>query len=409
MTSDDLGGRINHLLPHVYEDDWADVLQRARLQPGAARKTRELSQRRRRRVGLAVGLAVFVVAIGTAFALGLRLIIVGQPAPPTVKQQASSLLGPVKKLLIPTVGRRSEAIVARTFAAGVAKTKVGAVYLWAAPTRSGGYCGLVEVVANDRNGKPALSGDCSILPGEKLWVSYRIIRITTHPQEPVFNLLYGRIGPVVSSVTARFSDGRSEVVPVHDHFFLAAVEASEVGVIVTARNRLGAVIATGRREDSQPVPPVQPQLLGNQQTLFALALPSGKKVRFIISSGIDVRTGQLSNCTDLVTPTRSVTNCGQPILRAAAITVSFHEISGAGKPTLLLLTHTDLAATSLQLRFKNGTAVVLALKDGYSLYLLPENTLVAGRVPTQLIARNARGEIVSERTLGPIVPIHAPD
>jgi hypothetical protein len=387
--SEDLSLRnaLDQLVPASDEvNEWADVLRRARAAPSVPWRKRLLQPRRR--FVLAVAFAVFVLVVGTALAVRL---LVGAPAPPKVKQQIGNQLGPPKGLVLATAGRGSGVLADKTFAAGVLQTSVGPVYLWAAPTRSGGYCTMLEVVANDFHGRPNLSGGCPVRPGQKLWAGFPSIRVGAHPRKPVFSVLYGYAGTGVATVTARFRDGRLEQLPIADHFFLVEVP-SQQEVVVTARDQQGNTVASLRRSNFEPTR-MRPLVFVPVRTLIqTTTFDTHRPIKLILGRG----SGGV-RCTRLEAPGGTGTGCDARPPKPAEILVSPEQRGAAPHAMLLLWGDVGVRIVRLELRFQDGTTIRLPLTDHYALYEVRPRNFRPGHQPSVLIGRDANGKIIARR------------
>ena len=133
---------------------WDDVLVRA----GESGRRSVACALRRRRLVLAGAAVVALVAAGTAYAIA-REFFVGDPAPPSVKEQAAQHTEAVKGELIPRVHETPGIRVEETRLAAALDASTGPVYLWVAPSARG-PCLFTHVVANDGpDGRPNLGSD----------------------------------------------------------------------------------------------------------------------------------------------------------------------------------------------------------------------------------------------------------
>lgn len=377
--------------PDSYRD-WADVLQRAGVSRAAVGVGRG---RRPSRVALAVAAAIVLLFAGTAFAL-TREFLVGDPAPVEVKEQAA-LLNDVKGELIPRAhdGPRIRVEETRLAASVVAST--GPVYLWVAPTESGGYCLFKQIVGTELpDGRPNLSGGCG--PGSDTIDSNLSVTRVRHGR--LVTLVYGRVDGRVERLEAEVK-GRTLIVPVAGTFFLfelpRASDGDLAGVELIGYDARGHEVA--RRLHSVPIEfarPHDPVDISGKRPLLEIETRLTKQpIRLYVVE----RDGE--RCHVLVSPGGTGSGCGQRRPGPREIEVAPNQIGSAPDGMLLLWGEVGSELATLDLRFEDGRVERLPLAGHFTLYQVARDDFAAGRRPIALIGRNPDGDVVSERRLGP--------
>jgi hypothetical protein len=180
-------------------------------------------QRRRRLRPTAVVIAFVAAAVLATAAYALyQEVIVGSPAPVSVKN-AERMLNEVKGQLIPIKTHGHPDIeIAKTRAAGAISTPIGPIYLWVAPDTRGADCSWLQVVANDLpNGQPNLSGGCTVGGNRiSLSIGYR----SSKPGHVVAYVCCYVGTPRAKTVELRFTNGTSLTAPVYDKHVLAKTD-----------------------------------------------------------------------------------------------------------------------------------------------------------------------------------------
>ena len=353
--------------------------------------------RRRGRRSLAVAAiagAVLVIA-GAAYALGVRFLA-GDPAPQAVKDEAR-LLNEVKGELIPRARTGPRVLADETRAAAVLDASTGPVYLWIAPTETGGSCHFLHVVGTEQpDGRPNLSGGCgrfrtpldSMLRGTRLRSGSWLV------------LVYGRVERPVARVEVAVEGGPRLVPPVAaGGYFLAEIpgvgdsRVPTLEVIGLAAD--GRVVARERRgrPEGLPTRPVDPA--GETPVLEILTRRTRKPIRLYAFE----RDGE--RCTVLETPGGTGSGCGQAARRPREIAVFPNQIGSAPKGMLLLWGDVGADVARLELRFEDGRVERLPLVRGWTLYQVAPADFAAGRRPVEVVGRDAAGEVVGRNGLGP--------
>lgn len=340
-------------------------------------------------------LAAAALATG-AYAL-YRAVIVGSPAPAKV-QRMERLLGEVKGELIPQAHQRPGLEVAKTRAAAVITTSVGPAYLWVAPNTRGDSCAYLEIVAADLpDGRPNLSGGCS-QAGTGFYVGVSYIRVNDH----LLGLLQGRIGTKqATEVEVIFANGRSQMLPISDHYVLAETDPTNAIAKTIVRDAHGHALA--QRVQPKPISPLHHaqhlrqalRPVGSMHTVATLRT-IGKHRLLIEKSGAGPH-GTI--CSELVTPSGTGRGCNQRVA-PTALDIGPTQIGSAPHGWLLLDGPVGPSIRSLELRFEDGSHVPVPIHHGYVLYQFNPKNFRSGHRPTELIAKDAHGNVVRVRRFG---------
>jgi hypothetical protein len=340
---------------------------------------------------------IAAAALATAAYAIYQSVIVGSPAPANVKNVVR-LETEVKGELIPREHANPGIEVAKTKAAAAITTSVGPAYLWVAPTKRGDSCAYLQIVALDLpGGRPNLSGGCSSGgPGFSIGIQY--IRVKNRP----FALVQGRVGTIgAKAVELQFANGSSHTYPITDKYVLA--ETDHNNAIKTAIVRDAHGRALGERHYSNPLSPLQQ----GQQLLHGLH-PTGPWKTVATLRTIDKhrllaeKTASGSNgtiCSELVTPSGTGGGCTRPI-GPTALETGPTQIGTAPHGWFLLDGPVGAKIHSLELRFEDGTHIAIPIQHGYILYQVNPRNFISGHRPTELIARNATGQILRTHRFG---------
>jgi hypothetical protein len=368
---------------------WDDVLGRA-----GERRHLPASPTRRAMI-IAAAIVAVAGAAASAYAVG-RHLLVGGPAPPDVKEQAV-LLNQVKGELIPRVYPGPRIRVEQTRLAAALDASTGRVYLWVAPTERGDYCLFKQIVGTELpDGSPNLSGGCgrgdtpidSTLSGTRVrdggWLS----------------LVYGHVDEAVQRLVVRV-DGRTHQVPLSGRFFL--FELPEVADGQFPEIELVAYDAQGnelaRKKHAVPANftrrPQPVDISGKRPLLEIETRRTKKPIRLYV---ID-RGGE--RCLVLVSPGGTGSGCGGRPPEPREIPIAPNQIGTAPDGMLLLWGEVGNEIERLELRFQDGRVERLPLVEHFTLYQIHPHDFVDGRRPIELVGRNAAGEVVGRRELGP--------
>jgi hypothetical protein len=262
-------------------DDQARETVRRLLQQ--QRPRRRFAPSRRVWILAAAALAAVVVA-SSAFGWTSRLIdaIAGEPAPSPVKRAFAVHNDARARQVMPLFRRSplSDVIVEETHGVLGINTSVGPVIIWAAPTRGGGICWIVDIERMQRpNEVPNAGGGCNptpLPPDVPLHYSVSGRRVG----DRYLQLLEGRVSVGVASVELRYPDGRSETLPVFERFFLTELRGESRPNLLIARDSRGD--ETNRRKmdgpgmtSGIPGPEGIPKQVGPERVVIRLETSTG--------------------------------------------------------------------------------------------------------------------------------------
>jgi hypothetical protein len=344
---------------------------------------------RRARVAVAVALAS-VIAVSSAFGWPARVldVIAGEPAPPRVKD-AFALQNEGRERVLPIFRQHAsnDTIVERAHGIVGIETSVGPVILWAAPTRGGGVCWVVEI---ERRG-PGLSG-CSPRPWrESVVFEYGMGR--TRVGDGYLELVEGRTRADVASVELLYADGESETVPVLEGFYLH--EPRERPTMLVARDRDGAELA---RRAVRPIRPIAfPRSTGPERELIRLTTSSGHALTFSLAPGANGSLCQFTRYRGSVSG-----GCGQDqrervVPDELMIHPGLQNEARDGKPLVTLNGVVGSAIARLELEYEDGTVVPLPVTEQFVLFEIPPEHHADKRVV--LVGRDAGGTVVARRVV----------
>lgn len=353
-------------------------------------------RRRSRWLVLATAAAAVLVGAATAYALA-REYLVGDPAPPGVKEQAA-LLNEVKGELIPRVHEGPRIRVEETRLAASLEASTGLVYLWVAPTDRGDYCLFSQVVGTELpNGRPNLSGGCrrGSAPVDSTFSGTRVRDGRWLP------LIYGRVDPRVQQLQVIVKDKTLDV-PLTGRFFLfelpGVADGEQPDIEVVGRDASGNELA--RRKHGVPDafgthPPQEIDLSREKPLLEVLTRRTKKPLRLYLVE----RDGR--RCDVLDGPGGTSAGCGGGPPGPREIPIGPTQIGTAPRGMLLLWGEVGRAITRLELHFEDGRVERLPLVEQFTLYQVDPRDFAAGRRPVALIGRDESGEVVAKRKLGP--------
>jgi hypothetical protein len=313
---------------------------------------------------------IAVLLVTPAFGIGGRLVdvIAGEPAPEEVKSELRGL-NEVPEPVLELLDDLSPEVNADE-ARGVmsVQTARGPVQLWVAPTEDGGFCAYIESPAQSSSacGNNADFG----LPRPGLSMDLRDER-----------LVFGRVvgWKPGDRVELELDDGQRLRARVVDGWVL---HEFPVGTTLIRAHLLrgGAIVATQEVQPEEPQPATPDPgdyrdllevetLTGDTAVLSVAPAPPGKECYRVSSSGSESAT-----CGDLPSSDISVNG----------------DLSSA-----LLFGPVQVPATSLEIVFEDGERDDVLLREGYFLYAVPAEHVKRGRLPKELIARDAAGKVLA--------------
>lgn len=244
-----------------WEADWADVLDRAGEQRERRSPRLAPPQRRRGRLLLLVGLlAAGVIVIATP-ALGvigaIRDLFEGTPPTPLVQQHFMTWNGMQRRAKHPPHWNQFNVNASKAHGVLAMRTNDGPVYLWVAPTRSGGTCWLLQFVNHKSTPtEPIGPSGClgttptgssvgwwGILPSPSVWRS----GAGTGPNS--FGILIGEAFGDASYVIVESSRRPMLRVPIVEHFFAAVVPGGAAIQKITSYDSHGKQLAESAHQN----------------------------------------------------------------------------------------------------------------------------------------------------------------
>src|SRR5215210_1742653 len=192
---------------------------------------------------LAAATFAAVVVASSAFGWTSRLIdaIAGEPAPTPVKQAFAVHNEARARQVMPLFrrSRLSDVIVEKTHGVMGINTSVGPVIIWAAPTRGGGICWILDIEGTQRpDGVPNGGGGCNPTPlPPDVPLQYGVSG--TRVGDRYLQLLEGRVSVGVASVELHYPNGRTETLPVFERFFLSELRGESRPNLLIARDSRG--------------------------------------------------------------------------------------------------------------------------------------------------------------------------
>lgn len=333
---------------------------------------------RSRRWALVVAVAIVgVVAASSAFGWTSRLLdaVAGKPAPPPVRQ-AFAVRNEARARQVMPIFRRSRAedtIVEQTHGVMGINSSVGPVIIWAAPTRGGGVCWIVDIERRRQpDGRPGGAGGCAPTPfRESNALSYAVSR--TLVGDGYLTLVHGRAGAEVASVELRFSDGKHRTLNVLEGFFLDELRDGSSPTVLIARDAGGVEVARRRIALGHSVGPAAvPKLIGPERVVIRLETSSGHQLTFSLAPG---ENGQLCR-TWRYRRSQGGPACG-PDLRLRVkpdkllITRFLWNEALDGKPLVALEGVVGEEIARLDLRYIDGTVERVPVTEGFVFFEIP--------------------------------------
>jgi hypothetical protein len=334
-----------------------------------------------RRKWIVVGAAlVAVAAASSAFGWTSRLIdaVAGEPAPEPVKEAFAVMNDARAREMIPTFRRVArDPIIERAHGAIGINSSMGPVIIWAAPTRRGGICWIVDIERlRGPGGVPPGGGRCNpTMP----WLAVEPIHhvlAETRVGDGYLRLLHGRANSEVSSVELRYADGEAETLVVLNRFFLHELPHDSKPEVLIARDESGAEI--GRRYINPtgmqpgPVGPEDsPAQIGPERVLIRIETSTGHPLTFSLAPAeggqqchMERYRGSLSG------------GCGpdrRERVGDAELSVGqglWNEAQD-GKPLVKISGVVGSAIAELELRYADGTQTSVPIVERFVLFEIP--------------------------------------
>jgi hypothetical protein len=346
---------------------------RERAHPGLGKESSRRRARGRYALAAAAAGAGAVVLAAAAYPVA-RELVVGGPAPPEI-ERAIARAGRPKGELIPIPRRVPGAIAGKTRVAAKLESSVGTIYLFAAPTRWGGFHTVTSTVGG---GGAFVARSLTAVSSETL-VRGRYVR-----------LLAGYAPAGIRRVEMRVA-GRWVGVPLQGRWFLVepAAEPSEVAGY-DARGRRAERQSFAGADATAPPHPVGPRRTVLEIRTRCTRRPIRAEVARASDGGV---------CETLVTPGGTSAGCRGRAIRRRQIGVSPLQIGAAPKGMLLLFERVGRDIARLELRFEDGRTERLPLARGLSVYQVAREDVRRGRRPSELVGRDRAGRLVATKRL----------
>ncbi len=363
---------------------------------------RSLWRSRRMWVLIAVTLGA-VAAVSSAFGWTSRLIdvIAGQPAPPRIKR-TFALENEARERVLPIFRRQamSDTIIEQAHGVIGFDSSVGPVILWAAPTRGGGLCWLIEIKrADELAGRPTSNPNCSPqLRRVDAPLAYGFSRTLVGDRylALIEGRLQGRLQANVTSLELRYGDGRSEMVPIAEGFFLQELRVESEPILLIARDRSGAEVKRLEVQAFELIPPPGP--VGPERILIRVETDAGFPLTFSLAR---TENGELCQLTHYPGGGLGRTCGPDPRTRVAPDEISVHpglwNEAQDGKPLVTLGGVVGSAIARLDLHYEDGTIVAVPVVEQFVLFVIPPEHRSDERFI--LVGRSPSGEAITRRVL----------
>lgn len=367
------------------------------LRPAPAR-ARPFWQSRRGWVLVAAALAA-VAVVSSAFGWTTRLIdaIAGAPAPTEVKHAFAVGNDARARQVMPLLRQSADrdTIVERTHGVIGINSSVGPVIIWAAPTKGGGICWLVDIERQRlADGRPNGGGGCARDPRpQRAAIEYGLS--AGRVGDASLMLLDGRVREDVGSVELRYADGDSEQLPVIEGFFLAEPRTDSEPTLLIARDHNGDEI---QRQQIRSHAPIQPSSLGPEHVLIRLQTSDEHTLTF----GVARNTNR--NFCEVTTYRGAETqSCGidDPRNRVAAdelsISPTLWNEAADRKPLLTLDGVVGSEITRLELQYSDGAVVPMPITERFVVFEVPPERQQDSHFT--LIGYSKAGEVIARRVV----------
>lgn len=243
------------------------------------------SWRSRRGWVLAAAVLIGVVAVSSALGWTNRLLtwVAGEPAPPEVMHGfAVQNEGRARALPIFRGSPANDVIAEKAHGVIGIESSMGRVIMWAAPTRGGGVCWMVDI---ERARRPTGGASCSPTPfRRKTDLGYGVRR--TRVGDRYLALVEGRVGAAIASVELRYADGVRRRLRVLEGFFLDELHGDSELTLVIGRDARGTEVA--RRKAGAPLrvgPEAVPKPVGPERAVIRHRSASGHHLTFSLAPG----------------------------------------------------------------------------------------------------------------------------
>jgi hypothetical protein len=260
----------------------------------------------------------------------------------------------------------SRVVASKTHAAVTLETSAGPVVLWVAPTRTGGRCSVVDIVALGVE-SPSCTRNATLRP----WESENRVGDET------LRLVGVRVPAGVERVEVRFAGGERAELRAHAGFALRELADGERPTLVVARDHHGRVLSR--------------ELPGPRTFRRELPFPTDdyRTVLRLGSSALAVAPGTNGTvCVRTIHRSRRSWSCGLGPRRLARNAIDVQLDAS------LLQGEVGGNVRRLELWYADGGAVRIPVTEQYVLFEIP-----AGRTPRLLVGLDADGAIVARQRL----------
>lgn len=366
--------------------------------PAAAHARRRRGSRRTWIAFAALLLAA--VATTSALAWGGRLLdfVAGEPAPPPVRR-SFTLDNAARARVLPIFRSSSGANVIVEHAHGVLgiESSVGPVIIWAAPTRRGGVCYVLDIEAHRlSDGRPNGGGGCNPAPlpdAVKLQHGFRMTRVG----DGYLRLVEGQVTPDVASVELHYVDGGIEQLPLAEGFFLYEPRANVEATLIIARDAAGRELKRRPVRSQFPLTSRMPEPIGPERVLFQLETAAGHRLTLAIAPA---EGGGV--CKTIRYRGGVGSSCGRdPRERIESDAISVHpglwNEAPDRKPLLTLEGVVGAEVAELELRYENGEVEELSIVEQHVLFEIPPGH--HGDRRFLLVARDETGHVLVRQTV----------
>jgi hypothetical protein len=357
--------------------------------PGEAREyargvLREAVRKRRtrRRWSIVLAFVVAGIAAGTAYGIA-RELIVGDPAPPEVREQPARFGHSAELIPVP---HPDDPQLEQAKVAAVLDSSVGRVYLFSSPSSRGGC--VSTWVEGDRGyqGRLNMSSACGGENGQSFYAFGE-----QEYKGKQLRLFSGKAGDGVARVALSFG-GRIVDVPLSGRTFLAEfpewpdgfVSYSKDGDVVEQRPFLPV---GGGRPATKP-----PHQVTKAREIASIRARNGKEaVRLFVADASDGGHCQIVRSDHLA----ANRGCGIPRPAATEVAVGAMNYGGAPGGILLLVGPVGSDIANLELGYEDGRRAEVPVSSGWVLYEVNAHDYIEGRRPTELSGRDAAGRKIA--------------
>lgn len=348
---------------------------------------------------LAAAVLIGVVTVSSALGWTSRLVtwVSGEPAPPEIVH-GFALHNVRQPIPIFRDSPQNEVIVEQAHGVIGIESSLGPVYMWAAPTRGGGVCSMLDIVkARSPDGMPRGGAGCSPTPLRRPnELGYGING--TRVGDRYLALVHGRAGAAIASVELQYADGVQRKLRVLEGFFLDELRGGSRLAFVIGRDAQGAEVARRPAGGGLRVGPgAIPKPVGPPRTVIRLESSSGHKLTFSLAPGPD---GQVCESTRYRGSVGG--GCGPDLRRRVErdeilITKFLYNEPPDGKPLVGLRGVVGEDVARLVIRYRDGTVEPVPVTERFVFFeIRPEHHQDEGFV---IVGRDATGAELDRRVI----------